>query len=263
MAATSPCVPCCTTPQSVNVPGVQGNAGADGTDGNNAYTTLTLASAVPAAVGDQITVTVANSGWMVVGQIVVIDGPASFEVVQVLTATTAILEWKQYPGDVAALTALALGATVAPAGVLNTLSTLSVYASGTVATLPDTTAAVLNFGTTDPTLTITAAGTYLLLSRAVLNYAAWKSTAQNVNLRLYRNNNTPAALTNATTVFAMINSAAAAITYSLGSQVLPAIIYTTANNNDQIELQGWTDAAPSVSGTIESSAAEIVAIRIA
>lgn len=264
MAASTPCVPCCTTPQSVNIPGVAGNAGTNGTDGKNAYTTLNGASAVPASAGAQINpLTVLNALWMAVGQIVVIAGPATFKVVQVLTPTTVIVEWLQYPGDLAPLAALANGATVSPAGRLIAITSLSAYAAGTVATLPDTTPALLNFGTTKPVLTITAAGTYLILSRAVLNFAAWRATAQNVNLRLYRNNNTAAAITGASTVFEMVNSSGAAITYSLGPQVLPPIIYTTANNNDQIELQGWTDAAPSTSGTIQAVAAEIVALRIA
>lgn len=79
---------------------------------------------------------------------------------------------------------------ISGASPLRTL-TLSAYGSGTAYNLTATSAAV-DFGTTDPTGTITAPGTYSLSGQVVLNYnAATFGAAQNINLKFRRTNITP------------------------------------------------------------------------
>jgi hypothetical protein len=73
---------------------------------------------------------------------------------------------------------------------------LSVYAAGTAYQLTASDAA-LDFGTTDPSLTLTKAGTYLLTARVRLDYnGATFSAVRTATLKLRRTNNTAADLSN-------------------------------------------------------------------
>ena len=115
---TSPCVPCCTpNPQVVNIPGISGADGADGSQGIDAFTLTTQNFVVP-AVGAAVGVSVAQSSWMVVGQNLIMTGPANFLVVATPTTTSATLQFLGYPGDVVPGTVIGAGATVSPAGII-------------------------------------------------------------------------------------------------------------------------------------------------
>jgi hypothetical protein len=116
MSATSPCIPCCPTPQSVNVPGAPGGNGTNGTNGVNAFT-LTAADFTVPAIGGSVTVTVANSTWMVIGQILIMTGPANFLITAIPSTTTVTLTFLGYPGDVAPAVAILTGTKVSPAGL--------------------------------------------------------------------------------------------------------------------------------------------------
>ena len=116
MSATSPCVPCCSTPQVVNTPGTEGPAGTNGSNGINAFTTVTGGGFTVPAVGSTVTAPVANSGWCVVGQNVIVTGPANFLVTAVPSSVSVTLEFLGYPGDVAPTTVIAAGAELSPAG---------------------------------------------------------------------------------------------------------------------------------------------------
>ena len=138
-------------------------------------------------------------------------------------------------------------------------STLTVYAAGTAYALT-TTAALLDFGTTDPSLTITQPGTYLLLGRVVLDYnAATFSASRVVTLKFRRTNNTAADLTNGTTT--VDTDIITTITSTFGAFSLPPVIYTTSNENDIIQIFGDVAVAPSA-GSLDAVAAEIVAVRL-
>ena len=63
---------------------------AAGAQGSNAYTTLTAQLTVP-AVGSTVTASVVSNKWMVVGQIVVMPGPATFSVTSLSGSTSAVL----------------------------------------------------------------------------------------------------------------------------------------------------------------------------
>lgn len=116
MPATSSCTPCCPTSVSVNVPGGPGGDGTDGTDGVDAFTLTTADFSLP-AIGSNVTVDVASSAWMVVGQNVVCAGPANFVVVALPTLLSATLRFLGYPGDEPATTAVLTGAKIGPAGM--------------------------------------------------------------------------------------------------------------------------------------------------
>jgi hypothetical protein len=51
------------------------------------------------------------------------------------------------------------------------------------------------------------------------------------------------------------------LTYTAGVVMLPAVLYTTENNNDIITIKGDVSVVPSA-GSFDVTAAEIIAIRL-
>ena len=135
----------------------------------------------------------------------------------------------------------------------------SVSASGTAYALTATTA-TLDFGTIDPSFTISQPGTYVIFSRAALFYnGATFAGNRNILLKLRRTNNTAADLTGASTTF--IVAVVTILTYEAGAVNLPVVLYTTTNADDVIALQGAINAVPAA-GSMEVTEADIQAIRI-
>lgn len=286
MSNPSDCCNSCDTPETVNVPGVEGDPGADGaagTDGVNAYTQTTADFTVP-AINSNVTVSVANSTWIVVGQEIFIEDAGYFVVVSKGSTTSVTLTYSDYDINTNAGNNVATGSGVGPGGtqitsvlpialggtsaITATLAraalgvggdSLSVYAAGSAYQLTNT-SALLNFGTTDPSLTITSAGVWLILSRARIDYTGATFAAVRTGaLKLRRTNNTAADLTSATAGF--LTDIITTLTYTLGSFTLPPIIYTTTNSNDVIELWGSISVVPSA-GSLDASEAHIVAIKL-
>lgn len=263
---TNPCVPCCDDDASpTQVPGPDGAAGQDGSDGVDAFTTTTSPTTVP-AVGANVTVTVADSSMFAYGLFVVMgntgasSGPATFQVVGIPTATSLTLTFKGYPADVAVGTVLASGSKVVAAGQWGLPTPLSVYGAGAVYNLTAT-SALLNLGTTPPSLTLTAAGTYQLRAKVRIDFAASTFTAvRTVSLKLRRTNNTAADIANATAAFKTPLSASA-LTYTAATPELQEVSYTTSNSTDIIQIWGSIDVVPGA-GTIDAVEASIVAVRI-
>lgn len=86
--------------------------------GGNAWTTNTVQFTVP-AVGSNVTVSLADARWMVVGQKIVFGGPATFQVVStdvVSVPNTAVLTFLGYVGDVVPTSVIASGTGVSPSG---------------------------------------------------------------------------------------------------------------------------------------------------
>lgn len=136
---------------------------------------------------------------------------------------------------------------------------LTVYASGTAYSMTASDAAI-DFGTTDPSLTLDKAGTYLLIGRAFLKYnAATYAGSQTATVKLRRTNNTAADVTSATTTVTL--RIITTITDSVGVISIPAVIYTTSNSDDVISAYGSLSATPSA-GSVDVSEASIVAIRL-
>lgn len=123
-APNSCCTPCCPTTEYVQTPGLEGDpgaAGAAGTDGVDSFTTTTANFVVP-SVGANVTVSVANSSWMVIGQNVVVQAPANFIVISKPNAASVTLQFLHYGGDVAVGATINSGAQVGPAGITAPLS---------------------------------------------------------------------------------------------------------------------------------------------
>jgi hypothetical protein len=134
-----------------------------------------------------------------------------------------------------------------------------VYGAGTAYNLTDT-AAAIDLGTTDPSITLGAAGTYLLFGSAQLEYAAATITTQTAALKLRRTNNTAADISDTPVTIDL--PAATTLTHTVGIFGLPPVLYTTTNANDVISLFGNLSAAAGA-GQVTVSDASIVAVRVA
>jgi hypothetical protein len=136
---------------------------------------------------------------------------------------------------------------------------LTVYATGTVYTITAVSAAV-DFGTTDPIITVNATGTYLLRGRVrvALNGATFAAN-RTLTVKLRRTNNTPADVANSSTTW--IVPIVTTITNTLAVIELPEVSYTTALTTDTIQLFADISVLPSA-GSISIDEASIVAIRI-
>lgn len=104
MAAALPqpqdCCKPCTTPATTQIPGPQGPAGANGTDGLDgvdSYTETTAGFTMP-AVGSNVTVSVVNSLWMVLGQVVFVAVAGYMLVVGKPNSVSATLQNLGYSG---------------------------------------------------------------------------------------------------------------------------------------------------------------------
>lgn len=96
LPSSSDCCTPCTEPTSVAVPGPQGEPGTNGTNGTNGVNAFTLASSfiMPTELGN-VTVTVANSSWMTVFEIVFAQGGGTigfFQVQSIPTGTSVVLK---------------------------------------------------------------------------------------------------------------------------------------------------------------------------
>jgi hypothetical protein len=136
---------------------------------------------------------------------------------------------------------------------------LSVYAAGTVYTLTAVSAAV-DFGTTDPVIVTSAAGTYAIRARVkvALNGATFAAN-RTLTLKLRRTNNTAADLSNSTTTW--IVPIATTQTNTLAVIDLPEVLYTTALGTDAITIFADISVVPTA-GTISIDEASIVAVRL-
>lgn len=142
--------------------------------------------------------------------------------------------------------------------VVDFANPLSVHAAGTAYALTATSAA-LDFGTTDPTLTLNRAGTYLIFARARLDYnAATFAASRTATLKLRRTNNTAADLTGGST--SALTDIITTLTYTM-ADVSWAVLYTTANTNDAITIFGDVSVVPSA-GSLDATQASIIAIRV-
>lgn len=258
MPATTSCTPCCVETQTTNVPGIEGDPGTDGTNGIDAFTTTTADFTVP-AIGDDVTIFVEESAWMVVGQPIFVEGPATFKVATIVNGTQITATFLGQADDVSPAATISSGAGVSPGGIQGALTSQTVYAAGTAYSLTNS-AALLDFGTTDPSLTIGADGTYLLLARVRYDYnAATFAAVRTVTTKLRRTNNTPADLTDGSSSWK--TDIITTLTYTAVIQQLPPIIYS-GTSGDIVQIWGSVNTVPSA-GSLDAVEAEIVAVRIA
>lgn len=133
------------------------------------------------------------------------------------------------------------------------------YAAGTVYNLTAS-SALIDFGTTDPSITLATNGTYKISARAYVKYSgATYAGNQTLTIKLRRTNNTAADVSNSSTTVDL--EILTTTTKAVGVIVLPDIIYTTSNNDDIIQLWGAVSATPSA-GNVVVNEASIVAHRL-
>lgn len=142
-------------------------------------------------------------------------------------------------------------------GVTPLNNIIQTVAAGTAYTLT-TTSAALDFGTTDPTLTIANAGTYSIYVTVQTTLVSATTTTQSVTYKLRRTNNTAADLTGS--VFGN-PLPIATITSELGpTTTIGPIKYTTSATNDSITVFGAISASLGA-GSATATDCTITAIR--
>ncbi len=135
---------------------------------------------------------------------------------------------------------------------------ISAYAAGTAYSLT-TSAALLDFGTTDPSITITPSGTYLLFARVHLKYnGATFAANRTVTLKIRKTSGTPADVANTPATF--ITQVVTTFTATAGVISLPVVVYA-ASAGDVLEVWGSVDTGPTA-GSLDAVEAELIAIRI-
>lgn len=256
----------------------------DGEDGENAFTVTTDDFTVPAISGTATDVEVGSSAWMTIGQVIFVQNAGYFEV----TAKSDNLHWTgtylNVPDNTNAGANCPAGSQVSPAGPTfanpvtvalggtnaTTASaaranlgvggaSLTVYAAGTAYQLTSTPAALV-FGTTSPSLTINAVGTWLLLGRVRVDYnGATFAAVRTGTLKWRRTNNTAADLTNGSGSF--LTDIITTLSYTLEVFNLPPVVYVTTNTNDVITIFGDISVVPSA-GSLDCVQAEIIAIKL-
>ena len=136
---------------------------------------------------------------------------------------------------------------------------ITVYAAGSVYGLTDS-SALIDFGTTDPTITIDKAGTYSIRARVTANFnGATFGTNQTATLKLRRTNNTAADITSSD-----VDADTGVITTETSHFItidLPEVVYTTTNSDDIISIYGLLSATPSA-GSVDITEASIIAIKL-
>lgn len=136
---------------------------------------------------------------------------------------------------------------------------LSVFAAGTAAIALGTVAAMPDFSTTDPTITINGTGAWLIQSRGKYDFnGATFAAVRTLTQKLRRTNNTAADVGNSTVTWKVPIVTTAA--HSAG-ELNNTTIYTTTNTTDILQLQCAVDVAPSA-GSLDIAEASIIATRL-
>lgn len=151
----------------------------------------------------------------------------------------------------------AAAGTISDSGVNTINEVMQVTAAGTAYSLTNA-AATLDFGTTDPVLTLPRAGKWRLEAFVQLDYSGATVVAETATVKLRRTNNSAADVSGATLTLDLPVSTTLTNTY--GVFRLPDVYYT-ATAGDTIALQGLVSATLGA-GTIKASAAGIVATPI-
>lgn len=256
MSTPKSCCAPCPTVETVNTPGVEGPPGVDGTDGTNGLNSFTFTTAdfVVPALGADVTVSVVDSTWMVVGQEVFSQTAGNFSVVSKPTPTTAVLNYSNIGTNTATGNTISTGAEIGPSGkVLTALPAVTDYHVGGSQALTATPAQILLSQITLP------AGTYLLISTARIDFdIATFNSEQEVTVKLRRTNNTPGDIANA--VAGTNTGLTTLVTETLEVIPLPAVMYT-ATAGDTLSLFASVASAP-YSGSLNAVEASILAIRV-
>ena len=254
---------CCPPCPSVTVntpgpPGTNGTNGADGAPGVNAFTFTTANFTVP-AINSNVTIAVADTSWMALGQnLFISDGTklGNFQVVTVLSSTSVELMFLGYPGDATPGDAITSGATVSPAGLKGAAAPTATSAFGNGAVYSITaTAALLALGTTVPQVTIPTTGNYLLAAWVRYDYNAATFAANRSVTTKIRNTTGAADVTGSTRVF--LTEIITTKTFTAKGYVVALIAYA-GTVGDVLEVWGSINVLPTA-GSLDVVEASLVA----
>lgn len=132
------CQPSCDEATSIQVPGPQGDAGADGADGaagEPAFTTLAAQFLMPAE-GATVNAVVGSTAWMVVGQTLYVQTAGYMVVSSITNSITAVLLNPEntagglYASNAAPTTAIPAASKIAPGGLQGPAGALTGAAGG-------------------------------------------------------------------------------------------------------------------------------------
>ncbi len=260
---------CCPTTTVVNVPGVEGPAGTDGTNGTNGQSAFTLTTAdfiiPPADDATPVTVAVASTSWMAVGEPLFMPDGLFFIVAAIIDSTHVQVVYPAWESNVNAGNTISAGTKVTPSGwqpavpALPAIAAISKYASNAGGNYVFTNAyALVTFVTSGAQqITLTTPGTWLLQARARIDYSACTFAAvRNATCKLHRQNNTPADIANAIAAFK--TQIITTLTFTAIDLIFPPVMYTTALATDIIEMLAIIDTVPTA-GSLDIAEASIVA----
>lgn len=139
-----------------------------------------------------------------------------------------------------------------------TASRASGYLTGTAYTITTTQAAVTG-GTTSPTITLPADGTYLLIPNVQVNYVgATFLVARNITYKVRKTSGTPADVTNSS--ITAQTQIITALSFTAVTPAMPACFYT-GTAGDVLSIFVGVDTGPTL-GSIQIPAASLVAVKL-
>ncbi len=119
------CQPSCDEPLNIQIPGPQGDQGDDGQDGDdgvNAFTLTTAQFLMPAELAN-VNVSVLNTSWMGVGQVLFVVTAGYMQVVSITNSVMVVLKNLEdtassaYTSNAAPTTAIPTASKVSPGGL--------------------------------------------------------------------------------------------------------------------------------------------------
>lgn len=248
------CNPCPTT-EVTNVPGPEGEAGAPGAAGINAFTITTADFDVP-NIGQEVTVQVGNSSWANVGQNIFIVGAGTFSVSSKPGSGSMIVSYLNYAGNTHAGETVSAGAGVSPAGTqpgVTLIPAISNYQLAGSQVFSNSSVQLLGASIT------LAAKTYLLMAtfRLDLDVATF-AAPEAIELKLRETANGPADIANAVVNLSAPNVTARSGTFIQGA--FPSVTYAAADG-DIIQMFGSIANTP-YAGSLQVIELSIVAIPL-
>ncbi len=264
------CTPCPTVTVT-NVPGVEGPAGTDGTNGTNGQSAFTLTTAdfiiPPADDATPVTVAVASTTWMAVGEPLFIPGAGFVLVVAIIDSLHVQVKYPAWEANTHAGATITAGASVVASGwqpaapSLPAIAPISKYGSGTTHTITGASFAAVTFGTSGAQeITLTTAGTWMVFARARIDVVgATFAAVRTVSLKLRRTNNTAGDVTSSPC--AAKTQIITTLTFTMFDKGFPPVAYVTANVNDVLQMQVAIDTDPTA-GSIQIVEADLVAVFV-
>ncbi len=147
--------------------GASGFSGYSGDAGTDAYTSTTALFIMPSP-SSNVTVSVADTSWIVAGQVVYVQTAGYFLVASITNSTTVVLTNTGYAGNAAAATSIASGKKVGTAGISG--------ASGASASSNTITTGTTTVSTNYTGTTTAGSGSYLAVTNGANSYVVATTT---------------------------------------------------------------------------------------